>query len=288
MFRSLLFTPADQPARIAKAFAAGADAVIVDLEDAVAPSMKAVAREGLARAVPRLRPCPAYIRVNAADTPHCLADIEAAVAVRADGIMLPKTRGPEHVVAVAWALDQIEAREGASRIPIVPVVETAAGLARAEALLTSSERVVCAGFGGADFTLDLGLSLSDDGAELIPYRAALVVASRAAGCAAPLDAVYGKVRDLDGLRREAEAARRMGFQGKRCIHPDQVAVINAAFAPTTREIDFARRALDAFASALANGSGGAVVDGRFVDAPVAADARRLLARVPAAPTDPQT
>ncbi len=269
---TLLFVPATRPERIAKALACGAGAVIVDLEDAVAPDDKAAARSALLAAVPALAPeqrARLLVRTNAAGTPWHADDVAAVAACVAQGLagaMVAKAESASTLRAVAQALGP--------RGLLVPLVESNAGLDALDALARAPQ-VVRLAFGHLDFQVDLGMECAADEAELLPVRLALVRASRRAGLAAPVDGVTTATDDMVRLAGDTARSRRMGFGGKLCIHPAQVLPVQAAFAPDPAEIDWARRVLQA-----APAHGGTVfrLDGRMVDAPVLALAGRLLAR----------
>lgn len=275
---TFLFVPAIRPERIAKALASGAGAVVVDLEDAVAPGEKAAARTALLAAVKALEPAQRarlLVRTNAAGTPWHADDVVAVAACVAQGLagaMLAKAESAAVLAAVARAL-------GPQGL-LVPLVESNAGLDALDALAQASQ-VVRLAFGHLDFQVDLGLECAADEAELLPVRLALVRASRRAGLAAPVDGVTTATDDLARLAEDTARSRRMGFGGKLCIHPAQVAPVQAAFAPDPAALTWARRVLDE-----APAHGGAVfrLDGRMVDAPVLALAARLLARAGDQPT----
>ena len=272
---TFLFVPATRPERIAKALASGAGAVIVDLEDAVAPGEKAAARAALQTAVASLdagQRARLLVRVNAAGTPWHTDDVAAVAACVAQGLagaMVAKAESAAVLGAMAGALGP--------RGLLVPLVESNAGLDALDAL-TQAPQVVRLAFGHLDFQVDLGMDCAPDEAELLPVRLALVRASRRAGLAAPVDGVTTSTQDLQRLVDDTARSRRMGFGGKLCIHPAQVAPVQTAFAPDAAELDWARRVLQAAAA-----QDGAVFrfDGRMVDAPVLAAARRLLARASA-------
>lgn len=275
----MLFVPGDRPDRIAKALASPADAVIVDLEDAVALSRKNEARSNLASALgaPRTKAATtkaAYVRVNPMTTSHALDDLLAVVRAGADGIVLPKVESMADVVASEWTLDQAGAPEG---FDLILILETAKGITGLPHILKSARRARRANIGAGDLSRDLGLSIGPDETELAAYRAGLVAACRANGFHAPLDTVWGDLSDEGGLRRSAERAQRAGFAGKLAIHPRQVEVINDVFAPSPEEIARAQRIVSAFDEAEAAGNASIEVDGAFVDYPVAEQARRTLA-----------
>jgi len=275
---AFLFVPATRPERIAKALASGAGAVVVDLEDAVAPGEKAAARTALLAAVKALEPAQRarlLVRTNAAGTPWYsddVAAVAACVALGLAGAMLAKAESAVVLAAVAQAL-------GPQGL-LVPLVESNAGLDALDAL-AQAPRVVRLAFGHLDLQVDLGMECAADEAELLPVRLALVRASRRAGLAAPVDGVTTATDDLVRLAEDTARSRRMGFGGKLCIHPAQVAPVQAAFAPQPQELAWARRVLEA-----APAHGGAVfrLEGRMVDAPVLALAARLLARSVDQPT----
>lgn len=262
--RSALFVPATRPERIAKALASGADAVIVDLEDAVHPSDKRVARENLRRFLdtqPQARLC---VRINAADSADHEADLALCDHPGIATVMLPKAASRMAISRVA-----------ATGKPIWPIVETATGLVGLHALACAVgvERLV---LGSLDLIHDLDLVPDQGpGARALEHaRFDLAVHSRAAGLVPPLDGVFPVLDDKEGLAQAASHARAIGFGGLLCIHPCQVAAVNAAFTPTASEVEWAKRVLDAARS----GQGVIVLDGQMVDAPVIARARRLLER----------
>ena len=258
MQRSWLFAPGHDEKLLAKVFGAGADVVLLDLEDAVPPHLKDRARELVAQ-VAAARAC--WVRVNKPLTDECQRDL-AALAGMAKGFRVPKV---ESAADVEWV---------AKRAPGVPLdctVESARGLLVAFDIASHSACASLA-YGGLDFVADLGISGGEQ--ETLFARSFLVVASRAAGKPPPSDGVHVLIDDDDGLRTEAEAARRLGFFGKSAIHPRQVSIINEVFTTSPEELMWAERVLAAFEA-----SGGAATklpDGEFVDKAVAERARRLL------------
>jgi citrate lyase subunit beta/citryl-CoA lyase/(S)-citramalyl-CoA lyase len=261
-FRSLLFVPGTRPERFARALASGADAVCIDLEDAVAPSDKLTAR---AQAVAFLRAKRAGaavgVRINAMDTEW--AAVDAAEAGRlADFVMAPKVESPEQLARVA---------ELAPGKPLWPLVETADGLRRAWdiAAVPGAQGVL---FGAFDYSADVGCAME--------WEPLLFARSRlAAACARTrvelLDSPSGDIADHDGLADSTRRARALGFTGRACIHPLQVAAVNAVYTPTAAEVDRARRLIEAFDVA---GGRAAQLDGKLIELPVALAARRVLAR----------
>ncbi|WP_432731196.1 HpcH/HpaI aldolase/citrate lyase family protein [Variovorax sp. W6] len=270
--RAFLFVPADRPERHARALATGAGGVIVDLEDAVAPERKASAREQLASsfaALPAEDRRRLLVRINAAGTSWHDDDRAQVGALAAQGliagIVLPKA---ERVAD----LSRLAAAAGPSAV-LVPLIESAAGLAGVDEL-AAAPQVLRLAFGNLDFQADLGLACDADEAELVPVRLALLLATRRAGLAAPIDGVTPDWRDAARLATDTARTRRGGFGAKLCIHPDQVAPVHAALGPTAQELAWARRVVEAIRAA---GGGVVSLDGRMVDAPVVRLAERLLA-----------
>lgn len=264
--RSFLFLPADRLERLPKALGSGAHAVVVDLEDAVAPEHKTAAREALvtqwaalgARERARL-----LVRPNAPGTPWHGDDLAALDALAGlGGVMLPKAERAADLACLARALP------GAA---LLPLVESAEGLAALETI-ARAPGVVRLVFGHLDFQADLGMACEADEAELAPVRLALVLASRRAGLAPPVDGVTTALQDAARLAQDCARARRFGFGAKLCIHPAQVEAVNRLLGPTDEEKAWAQRVL---AAAAAHGDGAFRFEGTMVDAPVLARARRL-------------
>ena len=270
--RTFLFVPADRPERHARALAAGTGGVIVDLEDAVAPERKASAREGLAAsfaALPEAGRQRLLVRINASGTPWHDDDRAAVAALVGQGliagVVLPKAERAGDLQRLAEAIGP----QG----QLVPLIESAAGLAAVDEL-AAAPQVLRLAFGNLDFQADVGLACDADEAELVPVRLALLLATRRAGLPAPIDGVTPDWRDTQRLAIDTARARRGGFGAKLCIHPNQVAPVHAALGPSTDELAWARRVIDAVRSA---GGGVVSLDGRMVDAPVVRLAERLLA-----------
>ena len=269
--RSFLFVPANRPERVAKALASGAGAVIIDLEDAVAPDAKPAARAQLAQAWAGFtgpEQARLVVRVNAAGTPWHLEDLQLMANLAAEGlagVVLPKAEAPDMLRTLA-------AHTGTT-CALLPMVETAAGLAAIDAL-ARCPRVCRLVFGNLDFQADVGMACGPDEAELAPVRLALVLASRRAGLVAPVDGVTAALHDTDQLRSHTARSQRFGFGARLCIHPAQVAVVNAGLGPSAKEVDWALRVL---AHQQRTGEGVFTLDERMVDAPVLKLAQRTLA-----------
>jgi citrate lyase subunit beta/citryl-CoA lyase len=266
--RSYLFVPGHRPDRFDKAFASGADLAVLDLEDAVAPQDKPAARAAIAGWLHAERPC--AVRINAAGTEWFDADLALCRQLRLQrgglaAVLLPKAERAEHVAALAAA---------APGAAIVAIVETAAGIAQARTLAASGVQRLA--FGALDFAVDLGLDVDEQGAqdELAAFRSELVLASRLAGIAAPVDGVTTALDDDARLAADTARARRFGFGAKLCIHPKQIAVVHRTFAPPAEQVAWAGRVL---AAVQASGGAAVQVDGRMVDRPVVLQAEAILA-----------
>jgi citrate lyase subunit beta / citryl-CoA lyase len=264
--RSFLFVPGHRPERFAKALVSGADAVIIDLEDAVPLDAKAAARNALAQAWPDFdadQRARLLVRVNPLATPWHEADLAALGHWPGLGaLMLPKAENPQQIARVFTACG----------VPVLPLIESAEGVGQMDAM-ARAPGVLRMGLGHIDLQADLGLSCGPDEAELAPIRLALVVASRRAGLPAPVDGVTTATTDAQVLAQDAQRSRRFGFGAKLCIHPAQVAGVHQALAPTEAECDWARRVL---AAEIAAGGGAFSIDGKMVDPPVLLLARKVL------------
>ncbi len=256
--RSYLFVPANRPERFAKACAAGADAVIIDLEDAVPAAEKSAAREALAAWLSPAQQV--IIRINSADSIWFGDDLALCSMPGVAGIILPKA---ENVADIEKLVDV-----GAKAI--LPLIESAHGFAQLRALAHAArvERLL---FGSIDFSFDLGITEGYE--ELLFFRSQIVLESRLAGIAAPVDGVTTALDNPDILRNDAQRARRLGFGAKLCIHPKQISEVHACFSPTASELVWANRVLEA--AHVANGAAVAI-DGKMVDKPVIMIAQRMV------------
>lgn len=282
-FRSFLFTPGNDARKVAKVFGCGADHVILDLEDAVATSEKVATRAMIVAALQSRDGGSAYVRVNGYGTAFCYGDTAAVVGPWLDGIVFPMVESPEQIVAFDWLVAGLERERGMAvgSIDIIPIVETAKGLAAARDIAAAGTRVKRMAFGAGDYTLDVNMEWTLGESELEHARTEMVVASRAAGLEGPLDTVWVHIRDLDNLGKSAARAKQLGFQGKMCIYPPQVDVVNRVFTPTDEEVAFARRVVEAFDKAEREGSSSIQLDGFFIDYPIVYKARRTLELVDA-------
>jgi citrate lyase subunit beta/citryl-CoA lyase len=279
--RSHLFAPGSNERVLGKVFDAGADAVVLDLEDAVAPDAKAGARRlveaALATRVNQRSPRVA-VRINGVDTSWWRDDLEAVVRPGLHVIRVPKAESADQLRAVDEVLTRLEAerRLPAGAVGIVATIETAAGV-MAAAGLARAPRIQAFTFGAADFVRDIGADPASADLATLYARQHLVLVSRAARIEPPVAPVYTQVKDLDGLRRTTAEARAIGFFGRSCIHPSQVPIVNEAFTPRPEEIAAARAMIDAWQDARARGIGAfALADGQFVDEAVARRARAVV------------
>lgn len=281
--RSLLFVPADDERKIAKGLASAADALILDLEDAVAPTRKVVARDICAQALAASSSAKKlFVRVNALDTQHTLADLAAVVRARPFGIVLPKCRGGDDVQLVGHYLAALETREGVDRgsIRILAIATENAASMFGLGSYAGVDRLCGVLWGGEDLAADLGAlsNRAPDGRYGAPYELARTLGLFAAASAQvdAIDAVYTDFRDRDGLKAEALQALRDGFSAKAAIHPDQIEVINTAFTPSADDLAWARTVIAAFDACP--GAGVASIDGKMLDRPHYRSAQRVLAR----------
>lgn len=267
--RSLLFVPADRPERYAKALSSAAHAVIIDLEDAVAPTQREAARTVLQRAWQGIDPAQrgrVAVRINGTGTPWHAGDVALVHALAASGlggVVVPKAERAAPLAALAGACPGVA---------LLPLIESAEGAARLDEI-AAAPQVLRLAFGHIDLQADLGMACGVDEAELAPLRWAIALASRRAGLASPVDGVTTATGDAALLAADTARARRFGFGAKLCIHPAQIAGVHAAYAPSAEQRDWAQRVL---AAAQAAQGGVCVVEGRMVDAPVIALARQTL------------
>lgn len=282
--RSLLFVPGDSERKFAKGSSIGADALILDLEDSVAPSKKDEARAHVADllAAKDKRDWRFFVRINPFDTGLTLADLAAVVQPGLDGVLVPKTDGAQDIVRVGHYLDALETPAGMApgtvKIAVV-ATETPTAMFALGSYAPAHSRLVGLTWGAEDLAAAIGATDNKDGhgAWTFPYqvaRAQCLFAASAAGVA-PLETLYADFRDSEGLAADCRLARRDGFTGRLAIHPDQVAVINACFSPSEEDIAHARRVVDAFAAAPDAGTIG--IDGKMYDIPHLKAAQRTLA-----------
>jgi len=286
MLRSFLFVPGDNERRLAKAPTIEADAVILDLEDAVVAAHKSAARRNVTEylqqpADDNLKSRSVWVRINAFDTDEAMHDLAAVIPARPEGIMLPKAQSAQQVRALAGILEKLETDAGITigRTGIIPLVtETAEAVFQLGSYMPDIPRLRALTWGAEDLSAVIGATQTrDEHGDWLPVfqhvQSMVLLAAGAAGIPA-LETIYGRFTDHKGLKRTAEQARQQGFTGMLAIHPDQVPIINAAFMPTTDEIAYARRVLQAFENA--NDAGAIKLDGKMLDEPNLRQARRIL------------
>ncbi len=278
--RSWLFAPGNHARKVEKVFTVGADAVVLDLEDAVAPEQKAATRATVVEAL-KVRPGRAsrgYIRVNSSDTDFCYGDLHAVIGPWLDGILLPKVESASQLQMIGWLMAQIERERGMAvgGLDILPIIETGQGVAAINEIAQAGTRVKRVSFGAGDFTNDMGMVWTADENELSHARSVIALASRVAGLEAPIDTVFINLQDDVHLEQSARTALALGFRGKLCIHPAQIAPVNTVFTPSEEEVARALKHVEAFAAAEAAGSASIQVDGYFVDYPIYEKAQRTL------------
>lgn len=280
--RTALFVPGSRPDLVDEAVESGADAIIVDLEDAVALSEKTEARPKVRKKILEYGNRQMIVRVNGLDSGLIKADLEEVVILGLECIMVPKVEGKDHVREIDRLLLAVEKEKGMEpgAIAIIPLIESAMAVENAFEIVsekTSPARLFTAAFGAADYTLDMGIEITRDGAELLYPRSRVTVACRAAGVEPPLDTPFMiDLNDLEALRTDARRAKQLGFQGKLCVHSNQIEPCHEIFSPTDEEILYAERVIRAFDAAEAKGTAAIEVDGNFIDYPVVKKARRVL------------
>ena len=280
--RTALFAPGNRPDRVEKALGLDADAVIMDLEDAVPFAEKESTRKTVRDLLDKYPGKRMYVRINALNTPYAKEDIAALGSKNIVGLMLPKVESPDDLIAFGRLLTDLERDSGLieGSLEVLSICETAKGLEEIYSIAsvkTEPNRDMIITFGAADYTLDLGISLTREGRELDYPRTRLPIASKAARIGPPLDTPWMvDLKDIDGLVADAQKAKAYGFQGKIVIHPTQIQPCHDVFTPTQAEIDYARKIVEAFEAAERDGKAAIQLDGKFIDYPVVERARRTI------------
>ncbi len=290
LLRSWMFVPGDRQKMIDKAVALPVDAILLDIEDGVAPAAKETARKQIAESLDRIavekkenpsyRTPARYVRINAVGHERMNADVEYVIRPALEGLAVPKVETPDQVNVVEKILDEREPKMGMVRgsVRLLLALESPRGLFNAYAIATSSPRVIGLMFGAEDFSRELSLPLRREGeaVDLIYARSAMVTAAAAAHVQA-VDGVWPNFQDMEGLKKFALQSRRLGFSGMSLIHPAQIDEVNAAFTPTSEEVDYCRRVVQAFDDARARGEGAIAFGGQLLDMPIVDRARQTIA-----------
>jgi len=280
MRRSMLFLPGNNPNLLINGNCLGSDAVIFDLEDAVSPAEKDAASI-LVRNTMRYMDfggCERIVRINSIDTPFWKADIDEILPWKPDLILLPKTGTARDVQTVDAYMAEVEEKLGMEKnaVGLMPLIETALGVENAFAIASAADRVQALFLGAEDLTADLQCKRTKEGREIEYARTRLVVAARAAGVDV-YDTPFTDVNDDEGIVKDAQLAKALGFTGKASISPRHVEVINQTFSPTLKEIDYAYEVMEAISLAKQQGKGAIALHGKMVDAPIVARAERTIA-----------
>ena len=290
LLRSWMFVPGDRQKMIDKAVALPVDAILLDIEDGVAPAAKETARKQIAETLDRIavqkkenpsyRTPARYVRINAVGHERMNADVEYVIRPALEGLAVPKVETPDQVDVVEKILDEREPKMGLVRgsVRLLLALESPRGLFNAYAIATSSPRVIGLMFGAEDFSRELSLPLRREGeaVDLIYARSAMVTAAAAAHVQA-VDGVWPNFQDMEGLKKFALQSRRLGFSGMSLIHPAQINEVNAAFTPTAEEVDYCRRVVQAFDDARSRGEGAIAFGGQLLDMPIVDRARQTIA-----------
>ncbi|MGE5522100.1 MAG: HpcH/HpaI aldolase/citrate lyase family protein [Rhodospirillaceae bacterium] len=282
IWRSLLFVPANQRRMLEKIASLPADGFIFDLEDTVPPEEKANARALIREYMPKVPAGRSWIRINGMATGFFHEDLAEFVgAPGLAGFVCPKQDSPGDVAAIDRMITSLEIRKDMApgSTPIIVMIESASGVLSSRQIATAAKRIeslVYAGGEDGDMNLSLGATWSSEGPEMMFVRQYTLVAARAADIACPLDGVYSNVRDLDGFKRDTMLSKRLGFRGRTVIHPTQIEAANAIYTPSEKEIDYARRVMEAYQAALKRGTASTTVDGKLVDVAMAKTAQRIL------------
>lgn len=278
--RTLLSVPAIRQNMIEKARSLPVDVLVLDLEDSVPAAEKAKARAIVADSIAglALKGQKVFVRINSIHSGYGQQDLEAVIIDGIDGINLPKPGSGDEVRQVEAIIERLEMERGIKHghIKLIPWIETAKGLLNAFDIASASPRVVGVAFGAEDLTLDTGMERTEEGSELLIPRTMVVIAAKAADVIA-IDTAYNNFRDEEGLIKEARLARSLGFEGKFLIHPSQIDPVNQVFCPAPEEITQARRIVEVFATAEAQGFASTSLEGKMIDIPQARRAQKLLA-----------
>jgi citrate lyase subunit beta/citryl-CoA lyase len=280
--RSFLYVPANREKFLEKAMGLPSDAFIFDLEDSVPVPEKDNARSGVKAYAPKITGHRVWVRTNGIETGMAEADLDAVIGVKGiAGVFLPKVETRDEVIRWDGMIAALETARGLTvgSTRLVLSIESALGVLNAYDMALGAARVASLNFGGAqdgDLNTDLGCVWSIDGPEMMHARCHLLLAARAARFDTPLDGVFSNVRDAEGFEKDTALSRRLGYRGRKLIHPSQIEPCNRLYAPSQKELDYYTRVLEAFDKALAQGSASTTVDGKMIDVAMANAARRVL------------
>ncbi len=274
--RSMLYVPGDKENMVKKAYSLPCDAVIFDLEDAVSPLNKKMARDMLAEKLRESKPKNLFIRINSVETGYFNKDLQVAISLGVDGIIIPKSNA-DAIRRAEKEMVRIEQEERKPEIKIIPLIETAFGVQYLAETLSASSRIIAAQFGAEDLTKDLGIARTREGNEIWYARNRFVYACRSLGKGA-IDTPCTDIKDLDALRSDTLLAKKIGMTAKTCIHPSHIEIINSIFSPSKDEICAAKRIVAHAQLDENRGKGAFAVDGKMVDAPVLERAENILCK----------
>ena len=278
IIRSFLFAPGNHARKVEKAFTLDADAVILDLEDAVPVEEKILSRKQVIDALSKSHKPYGYVRINGCDTQFFENDIQEIVGPWLDGIVLPKAETAEMVEQVNLQISEAEKKSGLplNSIELLPILETAKGIENANEIAAGSDRICRLAFGGGDYTLDLNYTWNSDEEVLSYARTKIGHACRKANIQPPIDTVVLEIKDKDRFIASAKRGRNFGFSGKLCIHPNQVSLCNEIFTPDRDEIAYAQKVILAFEKSESDGSASIEIDGNFIDYAIVKKAQRVI------------
>ena len=280
LLRSLIFVPGNRANMLERALDFNADIIMVDLEDSVPPAEKVAARDLARQWVPTLRQAGkrVMVRANSLDTGLTRDELTAVISPDLYGVSVGKTESVWNLREIDRIIAPLEASAGLQpgQIKLIPWIESARAVVNVNEMAAALPQIVAIAFGAEDYTNDMGIQRTDDGAEVYHPRATIAIAARAAGVAA-LDSPYVAFRNPEGLRQDAGVARQLGYTGKFAIHPAQIDPINELFSPRPEDVAYARRVMEAWHEAEAAGRGSLNLDGKMVDVPVVKRAQNLLA-----------
>ncbi len=279
MRRTMLFLPGNNPNMLVNGGILGSDSIIFDLEDAVAPDQKDAARDLVSSALKTMDfgRCEIIVRINALDTPYWEQDLEAVIPLKPDMIMPTKVSGGDYIRTLDEKMTQIEKENGmkVGGIRLIPLLETAMGIEKAFDIATASPRMEALYLGAEDLTADLRCQRTKQGGEILYARGRLVMAARAAGIEA-YDTPWTDVEDLEGLEKDAEFAKELGYTGKAVISPRHVDIVNTVFSPSMKQVQYAKDVFNAIEEAKKQGKGAVSLRGKMIDAPIVQRARLVL------------